>query len=201
MREEGRMERPDDWIDLTDRSLLRRFRDGQGDAATALYLRYAQRLQRLADAQTDPRIALQVDPEGIVQSVFRTFFRRVSDGHYDVIASDELWKLFLVIALNKIRNTAAHHRAAKRNPIGVASLDENMLATVGEQDQQALVALRLTIQEILQEVPEAQRRIVLLRIEGFEVQEIADQVGRSKRSVERLLQEFRNRLRAVIEPQ
>ena len=201
MREEGRMERPDDWIDLTDRSLLRRFRDGQGDAATALYLRYAQRLQRLADSQTDPRIALQVDPEGIVQSVFRTFFRRVSDGHYDVIASDELWKLFLVIALNKIRNTAAHHRAAKRNPIGVASLDENMLATVGEQDQQALVALRLTIQEILQEVPEAQRRIVLLRIEGFEVQEIADQVGRSKRSVERLLQEFRNRLRAVIEPQ
>lgn len=195
------MERPDDWIDLTDRSLLRRFRDGQGDAATALYLRYAQRLQRLADSQTDPRIALQVDPEGIVQSVFRTFFRRVSDGHYDVIASDELWKLFLVIALNKIRNTAAHHRAAKRNPIGVASLDENMLATVGEQDQQALVALRLTIQEILQEVPEAQRRIVLLRIEGFEVQEIADQVGRSKRSVERLLQEFRNRLRAVIEPQ
>jgi len=201
VREEGRMERPDDWIDLTDRSLLRRFRDGQGDAATALYLRYAQRLQRLADSQTDPRIALQVDPEGIVQSVFRTFFRRVSDGHYDVIASDELWKLFLVIALNKIRNTAAHHRAAKRNPIGVASLDENMLATVGEQDQQALVALRLTIQEILQEVPEAQRRIVLLRIEGFEVQEIADQVGRSKRSVERLLQEFRNRLRAVIEPQ
>lgn len=195
------MERPDDWIDLTDRSLLRRFRDGQGDAATALYLRYAQRLQRLADSQTDPRIALQVDPEGIVQSVFRTFFRRVSDGHYDVIASDELWKLFLVIALNKIRNTAAHHRAAKRNPIGVASLDDNMLATVGEQDQQALVALRLTIQEILQEVPEAQRRIVLLRIEGFEVQEIADQVGRSKRSVERLLQEFRNRLRAVIEPQ
>ncbi len=195
------MERPDDWIDLTDRSLLRRFRDGQGDAATALYLRYAQRLQRLADAQTDPRIALQVDPEGIVQSVFRTFFRRVSDGHYDVIASDELWKLFLVIALNKIRNTAAHHRAAKRNPIGVASLDDGMLATVGEQDQQAIVALRLTIQEVLQEIPEAQRRIVLLRIEGFEVQEIADQVGRSKRSVERLLQEFRNRLRAVIEPQ
>lgn len=188
----------DSWIELTDRSLLRRYRGGEGDAATALYLRYAHRLQSLADKQTDPRIALQVDPEGIVQSVFRTFFRRVSDGHYDVIESEELWKLFLVIALNKIRRMANHHRAAKRDATQVASIDEPQWEIASVQDQRALMALRLTMNEILSQVPETQRRVVLLRIEGYEVQEIADQVSRSKRSVERLLQEFRGRLQEAL---
>lgn len=193
------MSMDEDWIVLTDRSLLRRYRGGQADAATALYLRYANRLQHLADTQTDPRIALQVDPEGIVQSVFRTFFRRVSDGHYDVIESEELWKLFLVIALNKIRRSANHHRAAKRDATGVKSLDDGLLEVASERDQRALITLRMTIQETLEQVPETQRRVIMLRIEGFEVQEIADQVGRSKRSVERLLQDFRASLRATID--
>lgn len=187
------------WIEHSDHSLLRRYRGGESDAATALYLRYAHRLQALADKQTDPRIALQVDPEGIVQSVFRTFFRRVSDGHYDVIESEELWKLFLVIALNKIRKSANHHRAAKRDATLASSLDAPLLDVASAQDQRALQTLRLTIHEILSDVSDSQRQIVLLRIEGHEVQEIADQVGRSKRSVERLLQEFRNRLRESIE--
>lgn len=189
----------DDWLVLTDRSLLRRYRDGQSDAATALYLRYAHRLQRIADTQTDRRIALQVDPEGIVQSVFRTFFRRVSDGHYDVMESDELWKLFLVIALNKIRRSANHHRAAKRDATEVCSLDAGLSEVAVEKDQRALSTLKMTIQEILQDVPDSLRTVVLLRIEGHEVQEIAHRIGRSKRSVERLLQDFRKQLKSYIE--
>ena len=36
----------------TDRSLLRRFRSGEEDAATRLYVRYARRLEALARAQS-----------------------------------------------------------------------------------------------------------------------------------------------------
>ena len=52
--------------------------------------------------------------------------------------------------------------------------------------------------EALARLPEAQRRMVELRIEGHEVGEIAARVGRSKRSVERVLQEFRNQLGSSI---
>lgn len=189
----------DNWLELTDRSLLRRYRSGHADAATALYIRYANRLQRIAHNQTDPRIAVQVDPEGIVQSVFRTFFRRASDGHYDVIESEELWKLFLVIALNKIRRSANFHRAAKRDAANTLSLDDGFSQIANENDQMALNALRMTINEILADVPDKQRNVALLRIQGFEVGEIAEKVGRSKRSVERMLQDFRKLLRSSID--
>ena len=64
----------------SDHSLLRRFRGGQRDAPTRLYLRYAERLRALAAAQRSPGLAARVDPEDIVQSVFRTFFRRAARG-------------------------------------------------------------------------------------------------------------------------
>jgi RNA polymerase sigma-70 factor (ECF subfamily) len=74
----------------TDESLLFRFQRGQSDAATALYLRYAKRLHALVSKQRGADLAARVDPEDIVQSVFRTFFRRAAAGHYVVPQGDEL---------------------------------------------------------------------------------------------------------------
>ena len=51
---------------------------------------------------------------------------------------------------------------------------------------------------MLRELPEAHRRIIEMRIEGHEVNEIATAVQRSKRSVERVLQDFRQRLGSLI---
>ena len=97
---------------LSDSTLLRRFQEGEADAATAIYLRYAKRLQRLAESQTGGELAVRLDPEDVVQSVFRTFFRHAAEGHYEIPDGEELWKLFLVIALNKIRTLGHYHRAA-----------------------------------------------------------------------------------------
>jgi hypothetical protein len=55
--------------------------------------------------------------EDIVQSVFRSFFRRVGQGFYDCPDEDELWKLFLVIGVRKIRNKATYHHAIKRSAL------------------------------------------------------------------------------------
>ena len=98
----------------SDQSLLRRFQHGHEDASTELYLRYSERLLALVAAGFR-RPGPAVDPEDIVQSVFRTFFRRASLGHYTVPDGDEIWKLFLVIALNKVRAIGSFHRAAKRD--------------------------------------------------------------------------------------
>jgi RNA polymerase sigma-70 factor (ECF subfamily) len=185
---------------ISDRSLLQRYQRGQADASTALYLRYAERLHALATAQSSPDLARRVDPEDIVQSVFRTFFRRANLGHYSVPDGEEIWKLLLVIALNKVRATGAFHRAAKRDvrkTSGAESFDRAVEATTGD-DETALHFLRMVIDETLQSMPEAYRRMIELRIEGHEVAEISAIVQRSKRSVERVLQEFRQQLDAQI---
>jgi RNA polymerase sigma-70 factor (ECF subfamily) len=186
---------------ISDRSLVRRFRHGQADAPTELYLRYAQRLHSLAKKQTSTELARRVDPEDIVQSVFRTFFRRLAVGHYDVPDGEEIWKLLLVIALNKIRAAGNYHKAAKRDvrrTVGGEAYDEARGASLSGEDEVAMTVLRLVVDEVLEGLPESHRKIVEWRIEGYEVAEIADRVERSKRSVERVLQEFRIRLGALI---
>jgi RNA polymerase sigma-70 factor (ECF subfamily) len=182
----------------SDRSLLVRFRDGEQDAATALYLRYAKRLQSLARKQTAADLAQRFDPEDVVQSVFRTFFRRVVQGHYDIPAGDELWRLFLVISLNKIRDLAAYHRAAKRDVATTVRESNGASAKATASDTEALGALQMVIDEILAGLPEVQRRMVELRIEGHDIAAIAAQTQRSKRTVERVLQQFRDQLQRML---
>lgn len=185
---------------VTDRSLLRRVQRGHADASTDLYLRYAERLLRLATAQSSPDLARRVDAEDIVQSVFRTFFRRATLGHYTVPDGEEIWKLLLVIALNKVRASGAFHRAAKRDvrrTTGGETFDR-AVESQAAGDESSLNFLRMMVEDLLRDLPEAHRQIIELRIEGHEVNDIAATVQRSKRSVERVLQDFRQRLDSLI---
>jgi RNA polymerase sigma-70 factor (ECF subfamily) len=186
---------------VSDSSLLRRFRNGDQDAATQIYLRYAHRLWALARANCGQDLAWRFDADDIVQSVFRSFFRGASTGGYDVATGEDLWRLLLVIALNKIRAQGAFHRAAKRDvrrTVGDNGLEE-VQEPVHRNDGEAYATLLLVIREALQHLPDISRRIVELRIDGHEVAEIARQTGRAKRTVERNLHEFRKHLAALLE--
>src|SRR4051812_41237446 len=159
----------------SDHSLLMRFQRGQGDAATELYLRYAERLHALVRAQRGADLAARLDPDDVVQSVFRTFFRRAAAGHYAVPQGEELWKLFLVIALHKVRDVGAYHRAGKRDVRRTAQ-GADVDAAAGARaarDETAMAVLQMVIDEILEKLPPGHRRIVELRVEGHEVAAIA----------------------------
>jgi RNA polymerase sigma-70 factor (ECF subfamily) len=182
----------------SDHSLLRRFRHGSQDAATQLYLRYAQRLRALAQAQCSADLARRVDVDDIVQSVFGSFFRRASQGCYDVPAGEELWRLLLVIALHKIRDQGSFHRAARRDvrrTTGGEALDQSLEA---RGNQAEIAFLETVVQEALEKLAPLHRRVVECRLEGYEVAEIAQKVERSKRTVERILQEARGELDALL---
>ncbi len=182
----------------SDQSLLRRFRHGSQDAATQLYLRYAQRLRALAQAQCSAELARRVDVDDIVQSVFGSFFRRANQGCYEVPAGEELWKLLLVMALHKIRDQGSYHRAAKRDvrrTTGGEGLDQS-LAAPGNQGEVAFP--ETVVQETPEKLSPLHRQVVELRLEGYEVAEIAQKVERSKRTVERVLQEARGELGTLL---
>jgi RNA polymerase sigma-70 factor, ECF subfamily len=186
----------------SDHSLVRRFRQGNQDAANLLYHRYAHRLLTLVRARQFPDLASLVDSEDIVQSVFGSFFRRVSRDMYDVPAGEELWHLFLVITLNKIRAKGVFHRAAKRDvrrTIGGQGIDQ--YPDGPKSGEHAYVLLKLAVEEALDGLPAQHRLAVQLRMEGHEVAEIARMMGRGKRSVERILQECREKLsRLLVDP-
>ena len=181
-----------------DKDLLQRFRTGEEDAATALYRRYAIRLLRLAEKKTDAKMASRIDPEGVVQSVFRTFFRRVSKGQYEVGDGDSLWNLLLVISLNKLKKEVTKQRTAKRDISKTYSLEDSDQRIVDSNEDEAALVLKMTIEELLGDLSESERQIIELRIAGHDINHIASETGRAKRSVERILHAFRIRLQETI---
>lgn len=186
--------------DHSDQSLLRLYRHGDQEAASALHRRYAHRLRALARLRKPSDLNGRVDDDDIVQSVFGSFFRKVSHGSYDVPAGEELWHLFVVITLNKIHAKGVYHRAGKRDihrTNGGEAIER--VSDVLTSDNQACVALRLSVEDALARLPEQHQVVVRLRMEDYEVAEIAQRVGRSKRSVERILQEGRQRLGELLD--
>lgn len=186
---------------VSDRSLLRRFRTGEQDAAREIYVRYAQRLIALARSQTPGNVASRFDPEDVVQSVFRTFFRRASAGFYEVPDGDVLWKLLAVLSINKVRKLTAFHRAIKRSVQTTEAMD--VLAELPDDgsgnEALSLRILQMVIDELLSDLPPAHRQIIQLRIDRHSIAEITQVTQRSVRTVERVLCNFRNRLSQLIQ--
>jgi RNA polymerase sigma-70 factor, ECF subfamily len=187
----------------SDHLLLWRFRNGCQEAAQHIYLRYAKRLQALARTRCLSGLGNHLDAADIVQSVFGTFFHGARNGRYDIPAGEDLWKLFLVIALNKIRAEGVFYLAAKRDARLTSALD-CLPPSVKQKEQSRGLAegfLELVVEEALERLPALHRDIVEKRMAGHSVAEIARQLGRSKRSVERSLRDIRSQLSVLLQDQ
>jgi RNA polymerase sigma factor (sigma-70 family) len=181
----------------TDRSLMRRFQNGDSRAAAALHDRYSARMRGLAKVRLDPALATRVDVEDIVQSALASFFRAVSKGVYQVPPSGELWQLLAAITRHKLNHARMRHLAAKRDVRRTVAAMEALDQSACVADQLA-IELRLTIDEVVADYTEIERRIVELRIEGYEVEQIAERAARSRRTVERVLHGFREDLKRAL---
>jgi RNA polymerase sigma-70 factor, ECF subfamily len=177
----------------TDKSLLRRLSAGQDTAADDLYHRYAERIRALARARLPQHVAARLDPDDVVQSVFRAFFENARQGLYQVPDGETLWQLLAVVTVNKVRSLHAFHAAARRDARATVGWEE----TDGSGETGDVMAL--AVRDVLEQLPEPERVAIELRVEGYEVAEIATRTGRSKRSVERSLQKARERLTALLE--
>lgn len=178
----------------SDQSLMRRFRTGDATAAAQLHDRYARRLQGLAKKRLDPALAARVDVEDIVQSALGSFFRKATAGLYRAPPSGELWQLLSAITRHKLNHARAKHLAAKRD----ARKTVAVVDAAKDVAEQLAAELKMSIDDVVAEYSDIERRIVDLRIEGHEIEQIAVRVARSRRTVERVLQEFRNDLARAI---
>src|SRR5262245_10503455 len=89
--------------------LVARFRAGDPDAAGQLFTHYARRLAGIADQHLSRQVAVRADAEDVVQSAFRTFFRRCARGEFHFDGSSGLWRLLVKITLLKARAKGRHH--------------------------------------------------------------------------------------------
>ncbi len=180
----------------SDAQLLRQFRRGSQEAARQIHDRYARRVRALVRGRLASVLPSHVDAEDVVQSVFAAFFRAAGQGRYELGEGESLWKLLLVIALNKVRAEGVFHLAAKRDSRLTLALDR--LPPEARRREPAHGGgqgfSRLVVEEALQSLPPGHREVVERRMQGHAVAEIARDLGQSERSVERILQRSRSQL-------
>jgi RNA polymerase sigma-70 factor (ECF subfamily) len=179
-------------------------RQGEPEAGREVFERYARRLVGLAAARLPGALRGKVDPEDIVQSVFRSFFQRQVEGRFQLESWDRLWSLLTVLAARKcghrVREFLTDRRDVDRErpAAGDSTADSWQPVDPAPSPAEALV-LQETLQELLARLTERERDVVLLRLEGWTVVEVADRLRCSERTVLRHLEAVRGRLAAQAE--
>jgi RNA polymerase sigma-70 factor (ECF subfamily) len=188
-----------DKSDEESRILVNLWRAGDQQAAQALFDRYADQLLALARRRISQRMASRVDPEDVVQSVFRTFFDRAKKGHFDIEEKDDLVKLLVRITVHKTLRHIEHHKAAKRNVSSEApqsDLSRERLQDLldGGPTPDAVVAFCDQLDHFLNQLGPDERKILEMRLQNYSNHEIAQQLGSYDRRVRRSLEYIRGLL-------
>jgi RNA polymerase sigma-70 factor (ECF subfamily) len=96
--------------------LIRRVRGGEAEAASELVERYEPAIRRAVRVRlVDARLRRLLDSTDICQSVLGSFFVRAALGQYELNSPEQLLKLLVTIARNKLADEAKHQQAARRD--------------------------------------------------------------------------------------
>jgi RNA polymerase sigma-70 factor (ECF subfamily) len=169
-------------------------------SADELFARYAERLARLAERHLNPRLSGRVDGEDVVQSAFRTFFRRQELGEFRIDSSEQLWALLAEITVRKAIAKVRFHTAGKRDARAEAGSSGGPIEPTDRQPEPDDVSVVEDLIEVsLRGLPDLYADLLRLRLAGHTYTEIAARLGVSERTVYRSLDYLRERLSRHLE--
>jgi RNA polymerase sigma-70 factor (ECF subfamily) len=179
---------------------LARLHSRDDAAAQELFGRFAHQLIALALRHLDTGLRQRVDPEDVVQSVYKSFFARYGDGDLDVVNWNSLWGLLTVITVRKCAERAAYHRAKCRDPGREVSPPRGeeaapWLEPLGREPTPSEAAvLNETVEQLFAGLDEEERPVLELSLQGYTTREISERLGRAERTVRLLREGIRHRL-------
>jgi RNA polymerase sigma-70 factor (ECF subfamily) len=176
----------------TSVELWRRYTSGEGDAAEAIYVRYADELLALARRRISQRLGRRVDAEDIAQSAWRSFFVRGRNGAFRIERSGDLWRLLATITMKKVLGQAEFHRSQRRDIhrewAPPAELLERMASGPSPDE---IAAADEQLQLIMSCLSPEKCAALMMRLEDCTYEEIAERTGRTERTIRRWLAELR----------
>ncbi len=177
--------------------LLTRLRTGDDQAAKAIFDRFANRLIGVARARLGQRFRPKLDPEDVVQSVYKSFFVRFAEGQFELKTWDNLWALLTVLTVRKCGHRIEYFQAARRDvrgevapPAGDSSASWEALAREPTPVEAAL--LTEVVEQLMRTLEPRHQEIVALTLQGLTPPEVSASVGCSERTVRRVLEQVRN---------
>ncbi len=173
-----------------------------GDSAVEqeFWQTYAGPLHRVAERQLSQQLKRRVDPEDVVQSACRTFFRRVQQGEFTFVQQSDLWRLLLTITLNKARMQARFHGRARRSVDRDIAMDTDLAGKdVSFEQELNQIDFADFLDSILQRLDPEQQEILQRSLDNQTQDEIAEALGCSQRTVRRMQGRTRELLQSILD--
>lgn len=133
-----------------------------------------------------------IDEEDVTVSVFASLYAGLQCRHFPELQdSDGLWRLLAVITVRKVNDHSKIHRAQKRGSGQVHSVPfQDETDSLRDQRPEPLLAAmlddqcRCMLRDLNDPILEM---LVLLKLDGYSNQEIAERLGYSSRTIQRML--------------
>jgi RNA polymerase sigma factor (sigma-70 family) len=176
-----------------DRALAQEIQAGSESAAKELFDKYCERLMRTAKRRIGQRMASRFDPEDVIQSAFRTFFKRVKNDEFTFEQEEDLFKLLVRLTVRKTLRQVVHHKAAKRSTDKEhtdSSEDSHLLSQLSgaEPTPDMEVTLLDEFEKLMNSLNPQERQVVEMKLQGFSTVEIAEKLGSYDRKIRRILE-------------
>jgi RNA polymerase sigma-70 factor (ECF subfamily) len=175
---------------------MARLEAGDETAPAEVLRRFTHRLIALARLRLDARLRQKVDPEDVLQSVYKSFFLRHAEGSLRLYNWQSLWAVLAVITARKCGRWAQRFGTQQRDlnaevPGGPAAGWE---VFSGEPSPEEAVQLSELVEGLLRELGQRDGEILTLALQGHSADEISDRLDRPRRTVYRVLERIKGRL-------
>lgn len=185
------------FIDLKDR--LHR---GDPSASEEIFTRYAQQLLRVVAPRVSSSLRQKVDPEDIVQSAFRSFFRAGPVDAFHTEGWNDLWSILVTITLRKCRYQVRQFLTAKRNVNrefsgGSDGTPQDWQMVASEPTPAEAAEMADLVHHFLTSLNERNRLIAESTLRGTAPADIAKQMGLTERTIYRQIEQIKDKLSAL----
>jgi len=193
-------------------ALIRQAAAGNQQAATAVFMRFHDRLLRMVRLRMDHRLRGRVDSEDIIQETYLDAVKRLQDYVAKPQASFFLWLRFL--AAQKLIDAQRYHLGTEkrdagrevslyRGPMPEASSASLAAQLLGRLTSPSLAAIRaetqIKVQEVLNSMDRMDREVLVLRhFEHLTNGETAELLGISSAAASKRYITALKRLRAIL---
>ncbi len=187
--------------------LIQGLRAGDERVVAEFCDRYGDALQRVADRHLAAGVRRRVGPEDVVQSAFRTFFRRARGGEFQLADGDALWRLLCAIALTKAREQTRFHLRKKRGMDRETSLvrrpDDSSAPGIDAAAHGPTPAEAAEFADFFRQalagLDDEERQVAELKLQELTNDEVAARLGSSERTVRRILKRVQARLARALD--
>lgn len=185
-------------------AIMELLRSGDQAAAALVVQKYSRRLIGLAASRLPTPVRAKEDEDDAVQSAFKSFFNRQKKGEFEPEDWDELGTLLTYLTACKvdrrIRKYLAGKRDVRREHSPEPADDDSRRWDAAGPDPTAdeKAAAEETLRELLKKLDPTDQEILTLRLQGYQVAEIAARVGKDERTVYRALAAVREHVTELL---